>query len=582
MAKRSWWRYWLKPLTNSLSAALRPRRSAPWRPVRVRPLLEALETRCLPATTVSIADARVLEPAPGGKVNMDFTVTRSGDLSAPLSVDYTTVAGSARAGTDFTPSPGTATFAAGAATATIRIPVFGTGATSNLTFSVQLRPLFTDHTDFATGSGPSSVAVGDFNGDGKPDLATANGGTVSVLLNETAPGSATAAFAPQQTFATRSFPDSVAVGDFNGDGKPDLAVANQNADTVSVLLNKDNEATGTITATLVDPTFTGAPGSAPAGAPPGAILGVNAFASVGQALAVARVGTLTLDAGTYAENLVLTRSVILQGAGSGKTIFAGKGQGTGIAVAGANGVVLRGLTIQGYTAGLVAGPGTTYLELDDVHLTGNQFGASVSGVSTVLISTDLSATQAATFFVTPTLMAWAGAQSLSYSGVHSLTVGPGSKSLDVFLNDSSAPDTVWVNAAGIARDQARFLLFYRSPGNVAVVLGNAPDTVVVQGQPAGAFTTLYVSAGASIDVFNVAVTTSSSYGPLVIDGGGGSATINVYDQSGRGTVQDSVDARGTGHLDIAYPNGSDSAITYQNLLLAPDSVFSDGTSSQAL
>ena len=39
--------------------------------------------------------------------------------------------------------------------------------------------------DYATGPGPNSVAIGDLNGDGKPDLATANlaGHSVSVLLN---------------------------------------------------------------------------------------------------------------------------------------------------------------------------------------------------------------------------------------------------------------------------------------------------------------------------------------------------------------------------------------------------------------
>jgi hypothetical protein len=42
--------------------------------------------------------------------------------------------------------------------------------------------------------------------------------------------------APQQAFATGAFPSSVAVADLNGDGKPDLAVANPLSDSVSVLL----------------------------------------------------------------------------------------------------------------------------------------------------------------------------------------------------------------------------------------------------------------------------------------------------------------------------------------------------------
>ncbi len=89
-------------------------------------------------------------------------------------------------------------------------------------------PAFTNQQAFGTGTDPISVAVGDFNGDGKPDLASANNGsnTVSVLLNTTAPGAAAPAFANQQAFGTGSRPTSVAVGDFNGDGRLDLASAN--------------------------------------------------------------------------------------------------------------------------------------------------------------------------------------------------------------------------------------------------------------------------------------------------------------------------------------------------------------------
>ena len=49
---------------------------------------------------------------------------------------------------------------------------------------------------------------------------------MSVLLNTTAPGAATPSFAAQQTFATGSAPVSVTAADVNGDGKPDLIVAN--------------------------------------------------------------------------------------------------------------------------------------------------------------------------------------------------------------------------------------------------------------------------------------------------------------------------------------------------------------------
>ena len=84
-----------------------------------------------------------------------------------------------------------------------------------------------------TGTFPFSIAMGDFNGDGKLDLAVANvsSNTVSILLGD-GRGNFTLASSP----ATGDEPYSVAVGDFNGDGKLDLAVANSGSDTVSILL----------------------------------------------------------------------------------------------------------------------------------------------------------------------------------------------------------------------------------------------------------------------------------------------------------------------------------------------------------
>jgi hypothetical protein len=74
------------------------------------------------------------------------------------------------------------------------------------------------------------VAVGDFNGDGKLDLAVANEGsnTVSILL-----GDGTGNFTAASSTSTGTAPQSVAMGDFNGDGKLDLAVANEGSNTVS-------------------------------------------------------------------------------------------------------------------------------------------------------------------------------------------------------------------------------------------------------------------------------------------------------------------------------------------------------------
>jgi hypothetical protein len=86
---------------------------------------------------------------------------------------------------------------------------------------------------YNTGLGPSAVAVGDFNNDGRPDLATANAnaGSLSILVND-----GTGAFLPANNFTVGQFPTALAVGDFNRDGKTDVLTANVRSSDVSVLL----------------------------------------------------------------------------------------------------------------------------------------------------------------------------------------------------------------------------------------------------------------------------------------------------------------------------------------------------------
>ncbi|KAA1395692.1 FG-GAP-like repeat-containing protein [Aeromicrobium ginsengisoli] len=101
---------------------------------------------------------------------------------------------------------------------------------------------FAPGVDYETGNRPVSVVVGDFNGDGDPDVAAA-GSTVSVNLG--GPGGS---FGPATHYEGGFELRSIAIGDFDVDGNPDLVVADEYGDTVSVLLGRPD-------GTFGDPTY---------------------------------------------------------------------------------------------------------------------------------------------------------------------------------------------------------------------------------------------------------------------------------------------------------------------------------------
>jgi hypothetical protein len=192
-------------------------------------------------TPVSWSDSSIAcTTGPRTAATVDVVVTANGGASGTQPGGYQYVETADCAGV----FPGQVTYATGTFPQSVAIgdlngdgkPDLAVANYGNNSVSVRLGMgpgTFAAKVDYPTGTEPQSVAIGDLNGDGHPDLAVANRGshTVSVLL-----GTGNGSFAARMDYGTQFSPHSVAIGDLNGDGNPDLAVANLGSSSVSVLL----------------------------------------------------------------------------------------------------------------------------------------------------------------------------------------------------------------------------------------------------------------------------------------------------------------------------------------------------------
>ncbi|MCE9572652.1 MAG: FG-GAP-like repeat-containing protein [Deltaproteobacteria bacterium] len=175
---------------------------------------------------VTVRDA-AWNPVPG--VTVSFAVASGGG-----SLSATTVQTNAQGLAQTTLTLGAS---AGLNTVTATAPVLtGSPITFTATKLVSSTGTFRPQVSFA-GLCSYAVAVGDLNSDGKPDVVLACSTYISVLLGTTATGATTPTFAPKVDFPSGPSSYALAIGDLNGDGKPDIAVANRTAASVSVFLN---------------------------------------------------------------------------------------------------------------------------------------------------------------------------------------------------------------------------------------------------------------------------------------------------------------------------------------------------------
>jgi len=210
-------------------------------------LLSVLFSASALAGDTTLTGASASSSAGNAAQILNFPVTRSGDKTYAVLLNYHTANITAVAGKDYSASAGNLLFAAGASSANIPITILpDSGNPPFNTFSVLLDgatigapPTFATQQTFAAGTAPYAIRAADLNGDGQLDLIVASNasGNISVLLNTSAPGASTPTFAVAQTFAVGLNPRSISIADFNGDGLPDIVIANYGGNTVSVLLN---------------------------------------------------------------------------------------------------------------------------------------------------------------------------------------------------------------------------------------------------------------------------------------------------------------------------------------------------------
>ncbi len=254
MLKRSWIRSlpnWLTTLSQHRSRRHNPQRN------RSRQVIEALECRMLLSGAPVVTSINLVGPATTDANKVTFTATFSEPVTGVDPTDFAlvktgTVSASLSQVTAVSPSVYTVTVSGITGDGALGLNLVDDGsirdvAGNRLTGTAS----FAGQSTFSIGAYPQSMTLGDMNGDGKLDLAVVNfepeiyldalqptfairnppTHTLSVFL-----GTGNGTFQTPKIYDTGEEPSSVVIGDVNGDGKPDLVVANLLSSTLSVFM----------------------------------------------------------------------------------------------------------------------------------------------------------------------------------------------------------------------------------------------------------------------------------------------------------------------------------------------------------
>jgi hypothetical protein len=208
-----------------------------------------------PAVDIGVNEIQDAAIMPGLGNYPNTTVNVGGNTTVTPDVAATNVTGvNVSSSTNFKGA-----FAANAATGVVRvtnahpagtyvvtITAFNGPSTMTRNFTLTVQPgaactgasIFTNAADTSVGARPFSVAIGDFNGDGKQDIAAANPIANNVSSNNVSVhlGDGSGGFTVKPVVSVGSSPISIAIGDFNNDGNQDFATANQASNNVSIRL----------------------------------------------------------------------------------------------------------------------------------------------------------------------------------------------------------------------------------------------------------------------------------------------------------------------------------------------------------